>query len=384
MIGIPLNINIFERGDSGVPTNSLLCDLGGRTEEHEHTIGASIGFESMTEALTVTQDEAIDWLENGLGRSVIVYGPDAEIVWEGFLSTVEAQIGQETRSISLDELANRIIVRSTDQYGTSTLTADNDSDSRATYGLKIATYSRDFTDSGTATVMATTVLTERAWGVKKYKTVIETGAIGGAALRLGFSGWYTTLGWVTYTFANSGAGNASTTLTSTTTQVQTLLTDIATINPFISTNYGDITASGQTDTEFIGTDTTYRTKIEALLKSGNSSSQRQCWGVYEDRRFRVVVSASATPTIITYQRSKNERVVRDNRGNRVPPWLVRPDAMYQMTDLLDVMPNSAAPDSAARSFVERTSCRITRDAVSLRLEGQGGDTLDDVLARLRG
>lgn len=381
MICIPLNINIYERGDYGVPTTNFLCDLGGRTEEHEHTIGASIGFESMTETIRCTREEAADWLENGLGRSCEVYSPDADEVWEGQLTTVEADFGQETRSISLDELANYVLVRSVDQYGNHTFTADNDQDSIATYGTKIATFSRDFTDSGTATVMATTVLTERAWGVKKYGTAIDSGGLGDTALRLSFTGWYPTLGWYTYA---EGAGNPSTTLTSTTTQVQTLITSYRTHNAFISNNYGDIVASGQTDTEFIGTDTTYRTKIEALLRSGNSSSQRQCWGVYEGRQFRVKVWAGATPTTITYQRNLRERVVRDANGNVVSLWLVRPDAIYQVNDLLDVMPNATAPDSAARSFVERVTCRIGRDSVSLRLEGQGGDTLDDVITRLRG
>lgn len=381
MLCIPLNINIYERGARGAPSSSFLCDLGGRTEEHEHTIGASIGFESMTEAFPTTQDEAIDWLENGLGRSAIVYGPDAETVWEGLLTTVEAEFGQETRSISLDELANRVSVRYTTAYGISTFEADLDLDSQDAFGVKVMTVSRSTTDQAAAAAMATAILTERAWGVKKYGTTVATGGLGSVALRLGFSGWYTTLGWATYA---NGTGLDSSTLTSTTTQVQTLITDITgSINPFLSTDYSLITASGQTDTEFIDTDTTYRAKIEALLKIGTSTFARQCWGVYEDRMFRVSPWAGATPTTITYQRSLKEQCIRDGKGGTVPLWLVRPDAIYQVNDLLDVMPNATAPDSAARSFVERVSCRITRDGISLRVEGQGGDTLDDVIARLR-
>ena len=384
MLAIPLNINIFERGEFGAPTTDFLCDLGGRTEEHEHTIGASIGFESMTESFSTTQDEAMDWLMNGLGRSAIAYGPDADVVWEGQLTTVESEFpGGETRSISLDDLANRVSVRFTDAYGNNTFQADIDQESQNTYGRKVATVSRSSTDPAAAAAMATAILTERAWGVKKYGTAIAAGSAGPASLRLGFSGWYTTLGWMTV-YGGFGQGNTSTTLTSTTDQVKNLVADVTSGSaPFLSTDYGDIAASGQTDTEFIGIDTTYRTKIEALLRIGTSSFTRQCWGVYEDRKFRVNTWAGATPSTITYQRALRERIVRDGKGNAVPLWLVRPDANYQVVDLLDVMPVATAPDSAARSFVERTVCRITRDSVSLRLEGQGGDTLDDVIARLR-
>ena len=378
---VPLNINIYERGDLGAPSSNFFMDLGGRTEEHEHTIGASIGFESMMESLTVTQDEAMDWLINGLGRSAVVTDPDADPVWEGLLTTVEANFGEETRSISLDDLANFVSVRYTDRYGISTFEADIDVDNVLTYGKKVMTTSRNSTDQAAAAALATAILTDRAWGAKKYGTTIERGGGGAVSLRLGFSGWYTTLGWATYA---NGTGLDSSTLTSTTTQVQTLLTSITGgINPFLSTDYSLITPSGQTDTEFIGTDTTYRTKIEALLKIGTSTFARQCWGVYEGQRFSVRPWAGAAPGTVTYQRSLRERVVRDGKGNVVPLWLVRPDAIYQVVDLLDVMPVATAPDSAARSFVERVTCRIGRDSVSLRLEGQGGDTLDDVLARLR-
>jgi hypothetical protein len=377
---IPLNILIYERGARGAPTTQFLADLGGRTEEHEHTIAASIGFESMTEAFTCGREEAMDWLMNGLGRRCEVYGPDAEPVHEGQLTTVEAEFEEETRSISLDEMANRVVVRYTDANGNNTFEADLDLVGQDAYGVKVTTVSRSSTDPLAAAAMATAILNERSNGVKKYGTTVASGGGNSAALRLGFSGWYTTLGWPTYA---NGTGLNSSTLTSTTTQTQTLLTSLYAINPFLSTDYSDITASGQTDTEFIGLDTTYRTKIEALLRIGTSTFVRQCWGVYEGRRFSVKPWAGATPDTVTYQRSLKERVVRDGKGNIVPLWLVRPDAIYQVVDLLDVSPAATAPDSAARSFVERVTCRIGRDSVSLRLEGQGGDTLDDVLARLR-
>src|SRR6266540_6391774 len=105
---IPLGIHIYERGVSGVPSTQFVTDLRARSDSYEHAISDRFGFESMRVFMQSTLAEVNDWLQNGLMRSVKVYGPEAEVVWEGFLETITATLGQKKASVSLRPMANRV------------------------------------------------------------------------------------------------------------------------------------------------------------------------------------------------------------------------------------------------------------------------------------
>lgn len=379
---IPLSINIFERGAAGVPSttpviNQQFLDL---IESYTHTITDAFGFESMAVEGPATVKIALDWLTNGLMRSVIVYSPKAETIWEGFLSNITARFGQQEVSVSLDTTGNRVKVRYTTVLGTSGVTVtSSDTASQALYGVKDLVISTGETVAATAQSLRDKVLAERKNPVATNSGSAETGEQGDVRLTLTFAGWYATLDWVQ-------TSRTSTTLTSTTTQVgdliQTSGVGIGVTNAFLSTSRANISSSGITDTELIAADTSFRQKIEELLKKGNSSNQRLAWGVYENREFYVATWAGATPTTITYKQQSGDHNVYDAIGNPVAPWNVRPNAMRQVIDLIDPAPTSTAQDSADRSYVERVTCTIASDRIGVSFEPASTTAVDAMIARI--
>jgi hypothetical protein len=381
---IPLNILVYERGDAGVPSSNLIDDLRARANSYTHTITDQFGFESMQLALTVSLDEAIEWLQNGLMRSVVVCGPDAETVWEGVLTTISAQVGQKPATLSLDAMANRVrcvyttVLSSPGVYPSAILDGIvglSNTTSQFLYGIKDRVVSLSESDRSAAGYRAAIVLADAAFPKSREATQAVTGAQGDITLTLSFTGWYGTLEWpVTSVTTTSTAV--------TTTQVGALLTNAAAVNAFVSTSTLRITASGISSPQFIAAQTTYREAIEERLKLG-TGTYPLAWGVYENREFYVQAWAGATPSTITYQEVLGDANVYDAAGGVVPPWLVRPNAISQVNDLLDVGPPSAAPDAAARKYVGRVTCTISGDQVGVTLEPSELDSIETRLSALR-
>jgi hypothetical protein len=371
---IPLSIHLFNRGTSGVPTAQWRMSLSGIIDSYEHTIASKFGFESMSCSFVATEAEAMEWFDR-LMYSAVVYSPDADVIWEGYLNRVDVELGQERRSISLDSMANRIRVRYTTVLGTpgTTATASN-TDSQALYGVKDFVLSIGDYTATAAGNLRDTQLNALDFPKMEPSTTVATGEQGQVRVTLQFLGWYETLGWVL-------TSNTTTTTAVTTTQVGSLLSTLASTNAFISTSTRNIAASGISDTQYIGPDTSYRTKIEALLEQGNSSNQRLAWGVYEDREFHVAQWAGTTPDTITYKRYLGDDLIYKN-GAVADPWNIRPNAMYEVVDILGISLEST-PDELSRYFVERVRCSISSSGVSVELEPQQSSALDAMIARLK-
>lgn len=373
---IPLNILIYERGTNGVPSGDLVGDLRERIDSYAHTITDQFGFESMQIAIKMPLDEAIEWLQNGLMRSVVVCGPDAETVWEGFLSSISAQIGQKVATLSLDSMANRVRCTYTTVLGTpGTSGSVSDTASQGVYGIKDRIVSLDASDATAAAYRAAIVLADLAFPKSRESTQAATGQQGDIQLTLSFTGWYGALDWLV-------TSNSTTSTAVTTTQVGTLISGYAAINAFLSTSTVYITASGISSPQKIEASTTFREAIEDRLKLG-TGSYPLAWGVYEDRTFHVDTWAGAAPSTITYQEFLGDANVYDTYGGIVLPWNVRPNGISQVNELLDVGPPSGAPDAAARKYVGRVTCSISGDQVGVTLEPSSLDDISTRLAALR-
>jgi hypothetical protein len=372
-IGVP----IYERGAGGIPTTTVVTDLAGRIDGCELTSVDQFGFESFRCPFVCRADEALDWLINGLMRSTVVYGPDGQIIWEGAIEQIDATFGQEKRSVSLRDMANRLTVRYTTVLGTPGTTGTaSDTASQALYGVKDMVLPVDQSDSNEAGYYRTVELARRKNPLMTPSTEIATGDQGGVQIELTFAGWYAFLDWLL-------TANTSTIKTQTTTQLTALLAAYNAVNAFLSTSATNIAASGINVSEFIAPDTSYRVKIEDLLKRGNGTNP-YAWGIYEGRQFSAGVWAGATPTTITYQRSFGSADVFDTNGLPVPFWDVRPNAMYGVIDLLDPGPVATAQDSAARFYVARTSLQIGADGMRLALEPSESRDLAAILVRKYG
>lgn len=361
----------------GATGSTIPVALHTRIDQYSHSITNKGGFETMTVSFGCTTTEVLEWFLGGLGREGEVYDADGVLVWNGLLETIEAQIGQERRSVSLRDMANRIRVQYQTVLGTqgtrpSTTTFFEDAESIARYGKKDLMLALGNTSDGSEVDdYGAVMLRKYRFPLAVPSTSVNSGDMGDVRLTLTFAGWYTTLDWLI-------TSNTSTTKTQTTTQIGTLLTAAAAINPFVSTDTSHIVASGVNATEYIEPGTTYRAKIEELLRRGNGA-EPYAWGVYEDRVFHARPWAGANPNATTYQRHIGESTVRNAIGTAIEPWRVRPDAMYQTIELLDPAPVSGQQDATARFYVARVSCSISGGQIALTLEPEQSSDLSALL-----
>lgn len=378
-MSIPLNIICYERGIAGVPSTSLsLPDLRERVDSYQHSIADRYGFESCTMSLHVSVAEAIDWLQNGLMRSLIVSGPDAETVWEGFLETITVTLGQKKASLSLRGMTNTVRILWTTEQGTpgdtsipaiaaSTL-------SQSLYGVKYYIGSLPKVKAAQVLNAGAKLLTALALPRSAEPTDAITGGMGEITLELSFVGWYATTEWVI-------VSNSSTANTATNTQLTaTWFPALATINAFLSTDYSGIAFTGPLMTEYVAHYSTYKQVIDRLMAMGDSANDTVAYGVYENRQFQAVTSAAAAPSTITYQEDAGTGIVMDAVGNEIKPWNVRPNAMSQVLQLLDSGPVTGAIDAAARKYVARVTCSIQGDSIGCTLEPGGAGGIDALLA----
>ena len=373
---LPITITVYAPGAGGVPSTSSPIAVP-PLQSYTHTITATGGFESMAAACVVDRETALDWLANGLMRSVAVYGPENTTfpIWEGYLTQIDATFGQEQRSVSLDAMGNRVRVKYTTVLGTpGTTSSVSDTASQALYGVKDLVLSIGEYTATAAANLAAVFLADKKNPKMTPGTTVATGDLGEVSLTLTGAGWYTTFDWLV-------TSNSSTSSVSTTTQIQNLTTTYNATNNFFSSNYADIAASGISDQEYIEADTTYREKIEKLLNQG-TGTQRLVYGIYEGRQWKVAQWAGALPATLAYRRYLGDGQVYDKNGGVVQPWDVRPDAMYEVVDLLDPGPVSTAQDAAARFYVERVTCTVSADSVGVTLEPSDVDDISARLARI--
>lgn len=364
---------VYERGVGGVPTTTVAAQLGGRLTSYEHAIRARGGFESCRLTFGCGRDEALDWLANGPMRSVVVYDPDAQIVWEGYLEMVEATFGDEQRSVSIRPMANAVTARYTAYGGTASDLTGSDSASIATYGRKEAVIS--LSDQIDASPALTAYLRESK--APKMTGRMRLGSGGGRGpieVALTFAGWYYTLSWLTTPATFDSAANT------TALAMQWVATYNAT-NAFFATSTANVVPSGTNDSGNLSADTTILQIIEKYLGQATSANERQSWGVYEGRSWTIRPWAGAAPERATYQRYLGDGRLYNDSGAVVLPWNARPDAMYHVVDLLDPGPTASSQDAAARSFVERVSCRLGGDGVELTLDPADAQTFEAVMAR---
>lgn len=374
-------ITTFYRGTGGAPTRAVLRVLD--YESYEHSITVRCGFESMSVGFGGTLDDALFWL-NALMTGVIVTSPSGKTVWEGYLATVEANLGGQSVSSSLERMANRVRMRYATTYGTPLITsAYNDTTSQSRYGIKELVLEFGTGVTAEAQRAAQTRLNDLSLPRRRGGIAVGTGGDGGVSITLRFAGWYTTLDWLT-------VSRTDTTLETSTVQVLDLLgtgslsggaSGIGATNPFLSNNGGKVTTSGVTATRLIEPYTTYRAKIEKLLDQGNVANERLAWGIYDDRRLTVEQWAGATPDTITYWRTLKDSAVYTRQWGTVMPWDVRPNVMAGVVELQAPGVLSSAVDTGAREFIARTTCKLDSNGWSVGLEPDDVTSLDAVLAR---
>jgi len=78
------------------PEKFLIENVTDRILSYRHRIQALGGFWTAEMSLSGNQEYAKEWLENGIGRTVVTYNDAQQRIWEGFVNEVEITIGEVT------------------------------------------------------------------------------------------------------------------------------------------------------------------------------------------------------------------------------------------------------------------------------------------------
>lgn len=300
---------------------------------YRHSINAIGGFDTASCDIAVrSRDEGQQFLDQYLGNRVAFYVDNpVEPIWEGYINRMSFNAGGVEYTISLDEMANRVVVSYTDPSVSATTpqtaTVADNTTSQGIYGIKVDTLDLGV-HLGTSTIIANlrnAVLAQRAYP----KTSIAQGQ-GSGLLHIEMLGFYHTLEWERY-------GN-------------TAATNVTLSNYLIA-----ILGANINGTDFFDSSDTSGITTNAITILQNSIRGETSWD-----RMRMACEAGdgtnyyvigITPTNFQtgtrtfYYRVFNDAIaytarqadglrIRNLYGQLVDPWRVRPDAGIRISDAL--------------------------------------------------
>lgn len=327
-------IGIFQRPKEGSGFIKRCIALN-----YRHTIMAQGGFDTAQCDVAVrSQTEGQEFLDRYLGCRVFAYADNPyEPIWEGFINRITFNSGGMSATISLDEMANRVEVKySNDSVTTNgvgaiaTTTIANTTLSQSIYGIKHLSMEFGYNRNGNAghpNALRDTTLAQKAYP----QTSITQGGGSTNLVTLEMLGFFHTLEWEVLAFTSA-----------TTTQF-----DLRIKNDFLpalgngttffdNTDFADITTNA---TATSGTVRNGQTFWEAILKIAEAGDAAKYWitGVGATnpqtgkRRLYYRIQNSATEYIA---RQKENLRIRNLYGRIVPPWTVRPDRVVLVSDVL--------------------------------------------------
>ncbi|MHC4748297.1 MAG: hypothetical protein ACYTFW_00340 [Planctomycetota bacterium] len=277
-----------------------------------------------------------EWLENGLGRHVVVYSGETEFLWEGFVNKVTFNIGalSAVRGPMFD-IGNRVSVIYTpiidalvDPVVTGSATETpitEDADSQARYGIieKIISGGQ-LVDDGTideAEEIRDLYLAEMK--LPYTDETINLGSLAEPSMTvecLGYKEWLKTYVYNEY-------DSISVTLD---TKIKNVLGNDP--NSIFSTDYSFIVSNALLTNKLDDKNRFANTIIEELVGQGDASNNRWSFRVDEDR----VCYYEAIPTTIKYLHSLTSSAQNLTLldGTEIRPWIVRAGEWVEISDFV--------------------------------------------------
>jgi len=326
---LSISIQVFEPLVKG---GGYLFDVTGKESGYQHTIQALGGYWSASFTIQASQNEIEDWIDGGLGRHIEVYDEGQVKIWEGFVDSVDGNLGglSVTRGPLMD-VANRVsLVYSTVDTSTSPPTMGvrartatvNDTDSQSRYGIIERVLSAGGVSSSIVEDIRDTYLAEHKEPQTSQQVNIG-GSSSEASVTVNCLGYVHWLAAYTYSNTTTGTQNLSTKLQN------ILATDP---NSIFSTDYSKITTNTLQVAAWENDDDVAWGLVKGLVAKGDASSNRYLFGIYNDRQARY----EAMPTEIAYQQrlSDPEMRIETLDGQRVFPWNVLPGKWLFISDFL--------------------------------------------------
>lgn len=329
--GISIHVNAPLANPIGATDINMTKKITG----YGHEINAWLGFYAASFTANVTQNEAEDWLNNGLGRDVNVYNSALALSWQGFVNQVNINVGplSATRgplmdignassvlySRILDDTVNPPVIGS----GWTTIITTHTA-SQARYGWIEKVLNGGTCTQDDAERYRDTWLQENAWPQTSQQVSPGGGRDTGITVEcLGYWAWLQA-----YQYEDTTTGTVTLS-----TKIESVLG--ADPNGFISIDYGRINTNAYLTPAWVAQSPLALDVIQAIVALGDVNDDRWLFGIYDDRKAHYNVM----PTAIAYQHALSDPAQRILRGGTwVKPWDVRPAQWLFLTDFMATAP----------------------------------------------
>jgi hypothetical protein len=345
---------------------------------YTHEISASGGYISATITIPMNVLDAEVWYDKGIGRRVKVLDHAGNVIWNGFVNTIEVTGGASTLSVGpLSGIANLVGAKySPVDWDNGTVGSETDStlvqdyNSTSLYGKWEKWLSVGQAEEAAAETVRNTYLADMA-----YPYTSDDLSIYSANTPVVTLGCVGNLYWLmAYTYNNLSEG------------VDTLSNKLCLVldadpNSVISHDYSYI----EPNSYLVGINELGNRYawdiIKELLSIGNDTDDsRRMFGVYDDG----IVKYSRMPDVVEYYHylGDRSRKITTSDGGIVPPWEVVPGKWLQVPDFLlgtSMTSLHFMKDDKRNKFLE--SVRYTSPN-GLDLSGRRNDKLSQMLAKI--
>lgn len=350
-----------------------------RLNDLSYTISAEGGYDTAKMSLNIRDVELEQWLADSIMSVVTIRSPYGDIVWEGFINTVEINYGGLAYSLGpITDIGNRVSVVYTpilDATQTPPLTGSStttviveDTVSQGKYLIWDKVIGSGTVTDEVAESLRDTWLSENK--SPKLKSSYTKFGENAPAVVLSCLGWYHILKYYIY---NQTASASSVTIS---TKLQSILT--ADPNSIFSTDYSGITSNGLLTTSYEDRNKDALSLIKEIVSYGDVNDNRYVFGVYADKK----VVYSAVPT--TYQYIEDLRAkdlsIQDIGFGKIQPWQVLPGKFVRYIGLLTAQP-LATPfyEDPRIMFIEKVEVVAPAD---IKLSGSPISTFEQRVAKL--
>jgi hypothetical protein len=313
-------------------TGGLLWESGIIANSYSHTIGAIGGYLTASIQISASPSTIYDWLSNGIMRHIVVTEPAGQIIWEGFVNSMQIAFGRVsiTRGPAL-QIGNKVSCKYTTvrydplgiNFGGKPAQTPfvEDSDMQAIYGILETIVTAGEMHEDEAQEIANTHLAE----FKYPETTHQISLLGGnsPSVTLECLGYSALLDKYNYTFTD----------TANEVNLSVKLQDIVEGEPnsYFSVRDDKFTENTLQVIEYEDGSKTGRGLIDDLVARGDANDQRYLWGVYRDRLFHYYPAPVTTD--YAFSMSEVGGALLDKDGLIVHPWAVTPGHWVTVSDL---------------------------------------------------
>lgn len=337
------------------------------------------GYWSLKFRLNVPAWEVDNWLVSGLGRHIELYSPGLELIWEGFVSTLNINVGSLTLSLGplLRTVKNKVKVAfstvdtsvTPPAVGVRTSTDwAEDTISQTKYGIIESVESLAGANITSAEQLRDLVLEENKDPRPTEKENLTSSTT--PNVTIGCEGYFSWLDAYTLDLTTTGDQNASA-------KIEAVLA--ADPNGIFSTSYGLIDENISQVGAYDRDDRPAIEIIKGIVGLGDTSGTRWLFGFYKNR----IAKYAAIPTDVAYNRAlaaPDQRIESYGARLRVNPWSV---VAGQWVFYSDLLVGRSPPDEMRADprylFIENATYRVPW---GLTLAGSKVDRVSQKLARM--